>query len=81
MTDRLIDKEPTLSGPLKLMAVAAAAILGFGLCSVAMTKFQSFSTAGAIVFLVAVPLFAAGLLWLVINVIHRAIRRSRRQSS
>jgi hypothetical protein len=75
MTDGLNDKEPTLSGPLKLIAIsAAAAILGFGLCAAKMTSNSDLATAGGIAFCISVLVFAGGLLWFLVNLIRRAIR-------
>jgi len=82
MSDPLGDGVPTLSGPLKLMAFSAVgAILGFGLCTANMMKNPSMANAGAIAFLIFVPVFTAALLWFVVNSVRRANRRWARRNS
>jgi hypothetical protein len=82
MSDSTGDKAPTLSAPLKLMAISAAgAILSFGLCTANVMKNPSMANAGAIAFFLFVPIFTAAVLWLVVNLIRRANRRWARRNS
>jgi hypothetical protein len=82
MSDSLGDKAPTLSAPLKVMAISAAgAILSFGLCTANVMKNPSMANAGAIAFFLFVPLFTAGLLWFVVNSVRRASRNWARRNS